>query len=282
MNSRELATAPDFFSNNPWVSLWTWMWRPLLRSYCKRVGHDLVLHDTGESHDSRCGWAILDEQWVTCRRCIGHFKVSYKEWHNGHRTNQANSGGQAGAIAPAPGTLYSVPFPHAGASPRPKLEPVAEEIIANRAWFCALQCDGSVVLCSLTRNVAWEWPTLVAEGPVGYDSSCGIYAVKGVVNYAHTVSGTVALSGIVVEGENGYRAERATIRSLVLHYKRLGDDFSDRSPLQIAAELEERYQGDVELNGAEPTPSHQMTQQQSQQSLANALLSGGLGGLFSK
>lgn len=56
------------------------------------------------------------------------------------------------------------------------------------------------------------------EEPPGWDCRCGVYATKGSA-WAFTegtISGRVELTGLVIEHETGYRAERARIVELVV------------------------------------------------------------------
>jgi hypothetical protein len=194
--------------------------------------------------------------------------VSFRDWYyrwlngkdasHGNRQNHQDSGSRAGASAPTAGSAL-IPLAAYGAdaerAPRPRLtlEPVAQEIVAYRAWLCAPDDDGRAVLWSLTRHVIWEGPTLVADLRPSEEHLHGVYAVKepwqrNVHSWSYTfaVDGQVALSGVVLEGETGYRAERATIRALTLYYKECR---WQKAPIEIARELEERYQVDVKLDG---------------------------------
>lgn len=60
------------------------------------------------------------------------------------------------------------------------------------------------------------------------------------------VEGEVALSGTVIEGEYGYRAEQATIRRLWFLYNPLPDALMP----ELIAEFEARYQCEVTWNPA--------------------------------
>jgi hypothetical protein len=194
--------------------------------------------------------------------------VSFRDWFYswingedatyGNRQDHQDSGSGAGASTPTTGSAL-VPVTAFGASaeraPRARLtpEPVAHEIIAYRAWLCYPGDDGRAVLGSLTRHLLWEGPTLVADVQPAEEHLHGIHAVKqpwrewaSSWNYTFAVDGEVALSGVVLEGETGYRAERATIRALTLYYK---ECHWGKAPIEIARELEERYQVDVKLDG---------------------------------
>ena len=71
-----------------------------------------------------------------------------------------------------------------------------------------------------------------------------------VAQYTPHVLGQVALSGIVVEGENGYRAERATIRSLIITH----NPFPDVPLIVLADRLANHYQCEVTWEIEEPKP----------------------------
>lgn len=163
----------------------------------------------------------------------------------------------------------------------------ATEILATRGWRLDFSPYVGVRLRSLHVDTIWEGPALVAHGdPETPDN--GIHAARHeawtttfaryVVNAS--VSGVVALSGKIVEGENGYRAERAMIQSLVLHEAvgRISQErwtartreftralrlpyavapvpapcpvvwLEDVSVFSVLCQLEERYQCDVSLH----------------------------------
>jgi hypothetical protein len=107
----------------------------------------------------------------------------------------------------------------------------SEPIVARRAWGIRTTLVGPV-LGSITHRGLWPHRTLLAscEGPHGFPTtpghrvpdplcSCGIYAVPDdgspLLFRGHLwVEGRVALSGRVIEGPRGFRAERATILDL--------------------------------------------------------------------
>lgn len=134
--------------------------------------------------------------------------------------------------------------------------PVGQEVIAYRAWlFQGMGIENDAVLWSVAHPVRWEGPVLTADRVPSMNSRHGIYAKSTLegLNQEYgrqPVIGEVALSGVVVEGDNGYRAERCVIRSLTLYYKRLKHEY-DVSPLELAARLEKRYHVDVTLDASE-------------------------------
>jgi hypothetical protein len=135
-------------------------------------------------------------------------------------------------------------------------EPVSEEIIAWRGWKMKRDDANRWVLLSITWNAVWEGPTFIADEIPARDSQHGVYARKSretLGEYAGVCCGEVALSGVVVEGENGYRAERATIRSLII----FGWPAPDVRPLEVMTELEERYQCEVSWECSEIATHHQ-------------------------
>lgn len=107
-----------------------------------------------------------------------------------------------------------------------------EEILAYRGWNLEDDPVNGARLRSMFIGAIWDGPSLVADAPPtqmaphGYHH--GVYAMKeklwqsiygvNIATSAH-VTGVVLLSGLVVEGANGYRAERATIQSLTIHPK---------------------------------------------------------------
>jgi len=150
---------------------------------------------------------------------------------NGHRTDQAHRQSGAGTLpvgAPGERPGGAVQAGDPGASARP--EPVAQEIEAWRTWYLLVEADGfggyDAILKSLSRETRWKGPVLVADKVPAVDHQHGVYArnldaedhYSGLMfrmpDFGQKVYGKVALSGIVVEGTTGYRAERATIREL--------------------------------------------------------------------
>ena len=120
-----------------------------------------------------------------------------------------------------------------------------------------MQTDQGWRLRSIVVNKVWETATLVAHAsPKANEHGVGIHACKTREEfvgsgYAGTCIGTVALSGLVVEGEIGYRAERATVRSLIV----LGYPAPEIRPIELCAELAETYQCDVTWEDA-PTRTY--------------------------
>ena len=94
---------------------------------------------------------------------------------------------------------------------------VPQEIVAERSWNLS-QDEQGPVLYSVCHPVVWDGPTLRANVQPGKSDAYGIYAQRALepCYAAYPVVGTVALSGIVVEGELGFRGECATIRTLRL------------------------------------------------------------------
>ena len=141
------------------------------------------------------------------------------------------------------------------ASPDP--EPESEEILAWRGWDLVGYSSGDVEvvrLRSLTRIFLWDSPSVVADRRPSQHSAHGLYAMRTrgqfVAQYTPHVLGQVALSGIVVEGENGYRAERATIRSLIITH----NPFPDVPLIVLADRLANHYQCEVTWEIEEPKP----------------------------
>src|SRR5439155_2347164 len=89
------------------------------------------------------------------------------------------------------------------------------EIMGWRAWTLV---PGEECLRSVSYNhVIWDGPVLHADAIPTARNPNGVYAVHIPNNVPWTrIWGEVALSGTVVEGENGYRGEVATIRSLYI------------------------------------------------------------------
>jgi hypothetical protein len=115
-------------------------------------------------------------------------------------------------------------------APKPPL-PVRKQvggIVAYRGWAVGADARGGVYLESVTQDTKWDGPVLVADAPpVDYEpwgtgSGHGIYAynkprANGVMEY--DVWGEVMLYGRVVVHRDGYRAEKAMIRRIVISPK---------------------------------------------------------------
>jgi hypothetical protein len=147
------------------------------------------------------------------------------------------------------------------------------ELLAWRAWRianCVSRARDFVngpCLVSLTAPCIWNGPVVRATLPSEIvDPPSGIYALKP--RYGERwqwqylegcwVTGTVALSGRVIEHELGYRAERVVIRDLRLavgtHLAVRGlDDLRT-----LIANLEERYQVSVDAGFAERQAADRM------------------------
>jgi hypothetical protein len=138
-----------------------------------------------------------------------------------------------------------------------KVEQVDTEIVAWRGWQVVGEDRDDVVLGSI-NGTRWESPTLVAHERPAPGSDDGIYALKQfpaprehsyTSYFCHGAFGQVALSGLVVEGEYGYRAERATIRSVWLTKPELLPMSDQCCAWEIAGLLSQRYDTDVDLVG---------------------------------
>jgi hypothetical protein len=82
--------------------------------------------------------------------------------------------------------------------------------------------DERGLLKSAHNDMTWAGPTVHADRIPTRDNSHGIYAVATkeqippMPSYGGYAFGEVELSGVVVVGEHGYRAETATVRSIHL------------------------------------------------------------------
>lgn len=143
--------------------------------------------------------------------------------------------------------------------------PVAQEIVAWRSWILRVEqgafLDEDFYLTSW-NGTRWEGPTLRADQTPTRENEHGVYArptswnpraylfypmpvldIPGV----HKVYGQVALSGRVIQGETGWRAEQGTIRSLwVTAYP------SSPNAFLLKEILERRYACTVEVEKAPP------------------------------
>lgn len=225
-------------------------------------------------HKLQKNFETLSYKCLRCKITITH--ESLEEANRGHRNREADSESRARALpAGTPGERAGGAEPAAGAgtcacgkkliamaggswcldctlaaykmkSTPQALEPVSKEIIAWRGWRLVKYADGWKLHSVTQHLVCWDGPTLIADKVPEWNSQHGIYALterNAVVGngYQGHCLGEVALSGVVVEGSNGYRAERAMIRSLTL----LGYFDPSTRPIEIMADLEERYQCEV-------------------------------------
>jgi hypothetical protein len=129
------------------------------------------------------------------------------------------------------------------------------ELLAWRAWRLGFFLrraggDGGPRLLSLSASCIWNGPVVSERAPqLPTDTPSGIYALKldiaDRINWQNEhcwVTGTIALSGRVIEHAYGYRAQRAVVRELRLG---VGAHLALRSLQQVRDMidvLEQRYQ----------------------------------------
>src|SRR5206468_5290805 len=134
------------------------------------------------------------------------------------------------------------------------------ELLAWRAWRLGFFLrraggDGGPRLLSLSAPCIWNGPVVRDGLPLpNVDRPSGIFALKTEIgdriqwqNENCWVTGTIALSGRVIEHEIGYRAERAVVRDLRLG---VGAHLALRSLKQlrdVIEALETRYQVSVSV-----------------------------------
>jgi len=115
-----------------------------------------------------------------------------------------------------------------------------------------------VWLLSHFREEQWDGPVHTSDKPPRRGNSNGLYAAKTPTHHAlpcHAdigdvrVIGRVGLLGVVIEGETGYRAERAVVRDLWIIDADVYADYQTKiDPALVRRKLAERYQledGDV-------------------------------------
>lgn len=139
------------------------------------------------------------------------------------------------------------------------------ELLAWRGWrlatlMSASGADDGPRLLSLSAPCIWNGPVVHAGIPrETVETPSGIYALKADVadrsqweTSEHCwVTGSIALSGCVVEHALGYRAERAVVRELRLS---VGTHLAVRSLAQLKQLmgcLEDRYQVSVDVGARE-------------------------------
>jgi hypothetical protein len=158
-------------------------------------------------------------------------------------------------VAPPPTPATSLPTP-------PVVQWTSDrELLAWRAWRLAVVGEEGVRLLSLSAPCIWDGPAIRADvAPFcTIENPSGIYALKPAVAAASEwtrsehcwVTGTVALSGRVVEHALGYRTECAVIRELRLG---VGTHLAVRALDQLRnlmTCLEEHYQAPVDAGLAE-------------------------------
>lgn len=131
-------------------------------------------------------------------------------------------------------------------------EEQATEIMAWREWHIELGHEGAV-LVSPSYPTIWTGPVLVSDVVPSAANPNGVYAHRTMIEPVYMYSGVVwrrrvigrvALSGTVLEGERGYRAERATIQELWVCSI---PEQLDVAPFVVQCDFEQRYQCPVHL-----------------------------------
>jgi hypothetical protein len=168
-------------------------------------------------------------------------------------------------VTPAPIAVKQIAAP-ALVSPPTVRWTADRELLAWRAWRLGLLVDQRGQDCgprllSLSAPCIWDGPAIRVEvvPSAPPENPSGIYTLKPAVaeaiewsdNELCWVTGTVALSGRVVEHALGYRAECAVIRELRLG---VGTHLAVRALetlRQLMTSLEERYQASVDAGLAE-------------------------------
>jgi hypothetical protein len=147
------------------------------------------------------------------------------------------------------------------------------ELLAWRAWRLATlmsqtpRADLGPRLLSMSAPRIWDGPVATAAQPlVATDPPSGLYTLKPELGAKSRwgfhedcwVTGTVALSGRVIEHQIGYRAERVVIRELRLA---VGTHLRVRALAELKrliASLETRYQVTVDIGQAEREAADRM------------------------
>src|SRR5512146_1382435 len=207
-------------------------------------------HFCVENHSYRCSWCkmeMTEEYW----------EVQYGYRSHSSRHQSGTRALPVGTPGERPGGTEPAPSAGDGAGVGASMEAVAQAILAWRGWYLDLDEAGEWWLRSISMSTRWEGPTLVADKVPERDSPHGVYALRerakvGRQGDMGNCCGEVALSGVVVEGNTGYRAERATIRRLIL----LGYPLPDVRPIEVMTALEDKYQ--CEVGWEEPTREQQI------------------------
>jgi len=145
---------------------------------------------------------------------------------------------------------------------------IEQEVLAWRSWNIGNErgrtfwIDDAPVLWSVVLPCCWLAPVQTADALPGLGNTSGIYALRHFPRRVRfqdwwhhdtyreylddtPVQGVVALSGRVVQGTRGYRAERAVVRALWLNNWYLWPQWAQKDRQAVIRGLEERYQVDV-------------------------------------
>jgi hypothetical protein len=131
---------------------------------------------------------------------------------------------------------------------------VESEIVAWRGWQLGEDDDGP--LLRSFNNTPWTGPVLTADKEPDPGHNHGIYALgqrpdwrsPNASYFLDAAYGEVGLSGLVIEGGCGYRAERAVVRSLYVgNPERYGPLGERMCAWEIAGLLGERYGVEVDV-----------------------------------
>lgn len=189
--------------------------------------------------------------------------AAYDLWRKyGHRQDREDSGSSARAIRDADNRAARAEPAASEPAASPSITAVAQEVIGWRSWFLLVETspylERDFFLMSW-RGTKWEGPVLAADALPETDNEHGVYArttewrgsmfAMPIFDMgAIRVRGTVALTGRVLQGESGYRAERATVRELWLH--------SPSGPtFEMREILERRYACPVHIDETAPFPA---------------------------
>lgn len=227
------------------MSLLSW-WR-----YRCTVTSDYHFCDQHSQRCMHCSKALPGASW--CQRVTP--RELQERVEHGHRKSGADTRSTARAVQPGPrDSAGAEPIASAGAvdrgAPCPSVV-VATEVIGWRSWDVQYELgaflDADYYLTSW-RGTRWDGPVLTADVVPTRENTNGVYArpegwTPGYHGYvmsplggaSQRVYGRVALTGIVVECEQGYRAERATVRDLWVLNSHPG------TRLNFTTALEQRY-----------------------------------------
>jgi hypothetical protein len=216
------------------------------------VSGELIVNDTTGAKPRMAGHEFsLDSSGLWLTRFA---RVGYDGWTTVALDASGMFGLSFGKAVLWGGTPTPVKPPAGASTLWDNPETVTGEIVAYRAWDYDFQVaeDGTVGvrLESINQDFYWDGPVTTADEVPTATNDKGLYAIRGDEHHRENfkqymkgaaIWGRVALSGTVVEGQYGYRAERAAIQELWVRPTIDREDSSEG----LCKLLADRYQCDA-------------------------------------